>query len=328
MGSSSLHYMRRHIFDVASIQRKVPEPLEDCPMTSSQLRELNLDNGRFGSDPIHLAAPSQSLRIAKRSYRYTVRSGLLPETAFRQVEPGICIASPEYCLLQASKVLSRFQLLELCMELCGKYALANESDRGFVSREFSLASVNSIQRFLSQMKGEPGVQALQKMLPYALDGSRSPMETRTYILMCLPKKLGGYGLPRPAMNHRIELTSEEQLVAKRRYFECDMCWPDQKIVLEYDGDANHSARDDRDRDSVKRNILLSNGFTVFTVTSRQVINEQVFDNLVCEVSKQLGFRLKCFPETWVSKRARLRAELFKSMGKRAAKAKVCGMHES
>lgn len=315
-GSSALYYWRRSVTAHKQLQRLVYDPLCDCPMTPDQLHELDLDNGRFGPAPIRLMVPSHDLRIAKRSFRYSVHGDALPETAFCEAERNVCLASPEYCLLQSARVYSFFGLLELCMELCGKYAMTRESMRGFVSRDFALASVESIGRFLHFMQGEPGAAVVQKALAYVLDGSRSPMETRAYLLMCLPKRMGGYALPKPVLNERIALMSEEHVVARRRYLECDLCWSDQKIVVEYDGQADHASRADRDKDSIKRNILLSKGYAVYTITSGQICNVRSFDKVVREIAERLRHRFHRFPENWEQRRDELRGEIFKSMAQR------------
>lgn len=312
-GSSALFYWRRNLLSCKPLKKHVLAPLSDCPIDARQLRDLDIDNGRFGPAPIHLFVPTHELRVSKRLYTYSIRGKNLPETAFRHVEKGICLASPEYCLIQAACVFSRFKLLELCMEICGKYALIKESERGFTPRDYPLASVQSIAKFLQTMKSEPGVLAVQRILPFAADGSRSPMETRTYLLMCLPKRLGGYGLPKPEINKRIDLKPEERSIAKRSYFECDFCWPDQKVVIEYDGQQDHSSRLDRDRDSTKRNILLSKGYTIYTITAGQIASAESLDRIVREIAKLIGHRFFRFPKAWVEQRDELRRELFLSM---------------
>ncbi len=199
------------------------------------------------------------------------------------------------------------------MELCGKYALTSEADRGFVSRDQALSSVENMAQFLGSMGGWFGIPKANAILKYVGNGSRSPMETRQWLLMCLPRRLGGYGIPRPAMNARIELNSEERYRCRRNYLECDMYWADMHVVVEYDGHDDHESRIDRSNDAVKRNTLIARGNTVFTVTGKQICDAEAFDAVVRDIAHSIGYRLKGFPDDWTMRRSLLRKELFKSL---------------
>lgn len=312
-GSTALHYWFHDPQAKNTLDKVEPDPFRDCPTSPAEFHDSDFDGLQLGPRPFRLAVPSADLRISRRLYKYSVCSGHLPESAFRRASENVCIASPEYCLLQSIRVYPRFRFLELCMQVCGKYSFDKEALRGFSTRDYQLATVDSIGAFLVQMKGYPGISAFQKLLCYLVDGSRSPMETREYLFMCLPKRLGGYGLPRPEMNMRIELDDRERHVARRESLECDLCWPDKMVVVEYDGQPDHSNRKDRDRDSVKRNILLARGYSVFTVTGGQICSVYAFDKVVCSIAEQIGHRLYGFASDWENRRAVLRAELFKSM---------------
>lgn len=314
VGSSALYFWRRCPYEHRLLKNFVPDPLADCPVSYMQVQDIDLDVARFGPAPIHLMAPSHDLRISKTQYKYTVCKKTLPNTAFRRLSASICIASPDLCLLQSMVAYSRLRFMELCMELCGKYALVREAPYGFISRDHQLTSLDAVRLFASQVKGARAFSEIRSLLEHLQEGSRSPMETRAYLFMCLPKRWGGYKLPKPVLNMRIQLSKEEQGLANRRYFECDMCWPEERLVVEYDGHENHAERNDRNRDSVKRNILISKGYTVYTLTGGQIGSTQAFEKVVREIARLLGYRLQGFPEDWVERRRDLRNELFVSMG--------------
>lgn len=313
IGSSALYYWRRCPYGQRLLKNLISRPLVDCPVNHVQLQDAGLDNERFGPSPIHLMAPSHDLRISKTQYTYTVCKRSFPDTAFRQLSASICIASPELCLLQSMTAYSRFRFMELCMELCGNYALVKELPHGFITRDYQLTSLDAVRLLASQVKGMRAFVEVRTLLEHLQEGSRSPMETRTYLFMCLPKRWGGYMLPKPVLNMRVQLSKEEQRLANRRYFECDMCWPDKRIVVEYDGHENHAERDDRNKDSVKRNILVTKGYTVFTLTGGQIGSAPAFEKIVREIARSLGYRLQGFPKDWVERRRVLRNELFASM---------------
>lgn len=313
IGSSALHFWRHSPQSLSVLRRPVTTSRDDCPTTREELEALQLESLGFGNAPIRLLVPSAELRILKNTYKYSVQSQALPADAFMRFNDNVCVASPELCLLESRTAFSRFRLMELAMELCGKYALVPEETRGFLSRNHQLATVESIYAFAKRIPHINGSKQLLDICKYIKDDSRSPMETREYLLSCLPKRFGGYGLPSPVLNARIELSAEEQRAVRRKYLECDKYWEEQKVVVEYDGHDDHESREARAKDALKRNLLISRGCKVFTITGRQIMDASSFDTAVRDVAASLGYRLKGFPKDWDIRRDKLRRELFVSL---------------
>lgn len=314
IGSSALYFWRRCKNPHQYMKNTVVCPLADCPTSSDELMHIDSLLDRFGKKPIRLMTNNSEKRVMRKQYRYTIRSSHLPEMSFFQVSDNLCVASPEFCLVQSANKHPLPRLAELCMELCGNYSLAPEAQQGFLNREQSLTSISSITCLLQSIPGEIGVNKLEHAMKFVKDGSRSPMETREFLMLCLPKRYGGYGLPYPEINARIALNASEQAIANRRYFECDMLWRDQKVAIEYDGHGNHESYQDRARDAIKRNILLDKGFSTFTVTGGQITDVHSFDKIAHELAKALHHRLYQFPKDWILRRTELRRELFRSLG--------------
>lgn len=315
IGSSALHFWRHDSQAIHTLRPPITGLLTDCPTRREDIEDLQLEALGFGSTPIRLMVPSPELRLSRSMYKYTVQPQPLPACAFRQFSENICIASPELCLLQSRAAYPRFRLMELAMELCGKYALAPDSPRGYISRNHQLTSIESVRAFLTQLPRMHGRRRLLEICEFISDGSRSPMETREYLLACLPKRHGGYGLPSPVLNAQIELSPEEQRAAKRGHLECDMYWKDQGVIVEYDGHDDHESREDRARDALKRNVLIARGYRVFTITSKQIMDACSFDSIMRDISACIGYRLKSFPADWENRRLFLRRELFASMAR-------------
>ena len=313
IGSSALYFWRRSLQFLSVPRALVAAPYDDCPTTREELEGLQLDTLGFGNAPIRLMVPSTRFRILKNTYKYSVQSQALPANAFRRLNANVCIASPELCLFESRNAYSRFRLIELAMELCGKYALVPEEPRGFLSRNHQLATVDSIRTFAKSVSHINGSKQLLDICRFIKDGSRSPMETREYLLSCLPKRFGGYGLPSPVLNARIGLNADEQRIVRRKYLECDNYWEEQRVVIEYDGHDDHESRESRARDALKRNLLTSRGYRVFTITGKQIMDASSFDAAMRDVAVSLGYRLKGFPRDWDIRRDRLREELFASL---------------
>lgn len=313
VGSSALFYWRNAYDGGQELDDVVRDHLTDCVSSAHDLRGISLNCNHFGHAPIRLMVPNGRLRPLCNNYAYTVESRKLPLNSFRKVSEHICVASPEFCVVQAAKILSLPQLLELCMELCGTYSLDKATNRGFATRDYQLMTSDSLRDFVARYNRNPLNRRIGPWLRFIAEGSHSPMETREYLLMCLPKRLGGYGLPLPALNYQIKLDSEEQRISGRGFFLCDMCWPHQKVVVEYDGQEDHASAKDRAADATRQNILVSKGYTVFVITSRQIYHAQEFDRIIHDIARYLGYRLKNFPCNWANRRDYLRKELFRSI---------------
>lgn len=312
IGSSAVWFWRHANHNESSYPFITQRPLSDCPTSIGALASLDHILKAFGPMPVRLLVPSTSLRISARRYSYSISSGAISKRAFRQVTDGVCVASPELCLMQYATKATRAQLMEMCMEFCGFYALEKGDSRGFKTRDSRLCSVDSLVDFAREMSWMPGSKKLLIVAKYMEDGSRSPMEARTYLLSCLPRQYGGYGLPRAQINARVELTPDCRRYSQRAFFECDMHWSKQKVVIEYDGHDYHESRDDRARDAAKRNTLLALGYSVFTFTSQQVCNALAFDKVMKDVAHALAYKISSPPPDWERRRQSLRRELFRS----------------
>lgn len=132
------------------------------------------------------------------------------------------------------------------------------------------------------------------------------MESLLSMLLCLPRSLGGFGLPRPELNFPIE-TNEGGVVMRR----CDLCWPDQRFALEYDSDTFHSDASKLHLDSSRRSTLEKAGVHVVSVTKNQVFDRGQLLNLATIVSKRLGKRLSPTPFNFSQKQDEIYHAAFK-----------------
>jgi hypothetical protein len=188
--------------------------------------------------------------------------------------------------------LNLINLIQLGFELCGTYSLPAHSepyvaktqeslDKGFVSCE-ALTNVKKLAGLISKLSGIHGHKRAMRALQFVADNSASPMETKLTMFLTLPYRLGGYGLPMPLLNPRIEGSS----------YRCDLFWPKVKLAVEYDSDQFHTGADRIARDSMRRNDLALLGITVVTVTRQQVRNSVRFRETATLLSKHLEKRLQ------------------------------------
>lgn len=237
----------------------------------------------------------------------------LPPNAFYRVR-GIYVSSPEFVFLQMASKLPITQLVALGCELCGKYVLLpkNVSHPGSLDempkRLEPLTSVTRIEAFLASVGRAKGKAKAARALKYVVDGSRSPMETMVYMLLCLPVALGGYGLPKPQMNLEIPLDDDARIIAQRHHAEGDLCWLEAKLDLEYHGEVHVGAA--QMKSDVGRELGIERmGWRVITITSPQVFNADRFEVVAKEVAGRLKKHLRARALNAVLERNSLRYDL-------------------
>ena len=71
----------------------------------------------------------------------------------------------------------------------------------------------------------------------------------------------------------------------------DMLWRKAKVVVEYDGSYHDDARQTA-QDALRKSILESMGYTVFTFKRWHVYNPLVFDEMVKALAGKLGKRIR------------------------------------
>ena len=219
----------------------------------------------------------------------------IPPRAFYRVG-DMNVSSPEFVFLQMAQELPLAQLIALGCELCGTYVLLPKSAKHpelldeSPQRTASLTDVKRLRTFVERAEGAHGRTKAIRALKYIIDGSRSPMETMTYMLLCLPPKLGGYGLPKPVMNADIPLDEEARTIAGRTSCYGDLCWIEEKLDIEYHGEVHVGAS--HMKSDVGRELGIEHmGWRVMTVTSPQVFDEEQFEVVAKEAAAHLKKRL-------------------------------------
>lgn len=202
-------------------------------------------------------------------------------------ESGLYLSSPEFAYLQMAELLDMTGLVQLGMSLCGEYFPSDDS-RGFINRR-PVTSVDAIRSFLLPLQGRRNVRKALLALDLVIEGSRSPMETATAMLLTLPRIRGGYGLPRPRLNERLYLSEAVARSAGTPYYVIDLLYPEERVAIECLGRAYHKSPE---RDLTREYALKADGCHVVNVTIRQITNGFQRNQLVREIADGIGFRLR------------------------------------
>ena len=243
--------------------------------------------GGYGADstPVHFVVGEAAARSSAAGQVTHVMKGL-PRGLFHRLSEELYVSSPELLVVQLASTLSVAKLALLMCELCGSYSIDRGDARGFRDRP-ALTSTEKLARCFDKLAGCHGVKKARKALSFVREGSASPMESKLMLLLCLPCSMGGYGVPFPVLNARVEVGRAARPFTDRKFFKCDLCWPDSRLVVEYDSDAEHTAAHRISEDAKKRNALEAMGYLVLTVTKRQVYDANELDRIALLISRRL-----------------------------------------
>lgn len=214
----------------------------------------------------------------------------LPRASFLQLDKGVYAISPEWCFLAEAEKRSFLELVMLGYELTGCYAIRRDLDGGLFNRP-PLCSTEGIRSFIDKAPPWRGKRKALKALEYVIGGSGSPRETALVMLLCLPMRHGGFGLPYPEMNYRLSLGLEGERFweGKNAY---DLVWRDARVVVEYDGTDSHSSELSAERDNLRYDALVAANYTALGVSKNQMANTRQLYALARVLAGSLGVRLR------------------------------------
>ena len=294
-GQSALEYYRANRFP-GTTPDESPAHLElkDAARTISDMKSVRLYGLNIPEPspdtPLHLLVPSKQHRGSSPKVSAHVLSQTLPEGSFIEGNEYVSISSPEFLFLQMARELSLSELVALGMELCGTYRLACEE---YPTRFDCMVLTNRMKLalYIRRADGLPGVKRARLALQHIAEESASPMETVVYLLLCLPRRLGGYAFPQPILNSEIKFTASGKKFTVRRSSYPDLCWQSKKVDLEYQG-GEHEKADRRAEDIMRRKALERMGYIVLELSYAEVTNIDLFHANVRKLAKLLGIRLR------------------------------------
>ena len=237
----------------------------------------------------------KSRRVSCQHVTHLWAAAIPPNSFFRLSESAF-VASPEMIFLGSASRLDIASLIALGDELCGLYTFDRNDERGMRKRKIALTSVDRLSAYVGMCARMPctfpGIRAAQRALGHIVDNSASPMETFDEMTMCLPYRMGGYGLPKPVMNPEIPLGDKAQRIAKQSRCYADMLWRDAWLDVEHQGGADHSSPEDALADRARVNGLQEMGFKVIELTAAQVEDLLAYEYIVTRIAKILGKRIR------------------------------------
>lgn len=262
----------------------------------TNVKQLILENSQAWnpSNRVHIMVPSSSLRQQGASFSCHVMPKNLPSGSFVSLTKSIQIISPELCFLLAANHLTVPELVVLANDLCGQYARNNQATFGQINRR-PVTNVLKISGYLQMVKNVDGISKARTAIRYVLDGSNSPMESRMAAATTLRYYYGGYAISPPLLNGMAELSSDGATLLRRSHCCCDMLWPEEKVIVEYDSNLVHLNRNQFEYDKKKSSALNLSGYTVINATHDNFRNYNTIEEFFLLVKRSLGQRIR-YPE--------------------------------
>lgn len=242
--------------------------------------------------PLDIAVGNRSLRRIMRLAHTRLCEAALPTTALVRAGRGLYVFSPEMCYLQMSEVLDPDELVLLGFELCGTYAPPRPGASGLVQRSQPLTSIAQIKTTLGSI---PTARYRTKALAAVgrvLERSASPMESISAMLLATPRRRGGFGLPAPLLNHRVDFDDAARTIAHRSYARADLYWPRARVDVEYEGRSYHEGSMHMAADKARANALAHMGVTTISLFNEHLQSDSLLHDMAREVARAIGFRFR------------------------------------
>ena len=218
-----------------------------------------------------------------------------------------------------------------CSDTVWEPCLHEDGTRSDLWRRPPILGLDAIRNAVETLGDDAASMRLRRALELVRPGSGSPWETITAMLLCLPRKMGGEGLPRLQLNRRVEVSGTHGYGS--RGYVLDGCWdagthwpqrifpvkafrkarelgvPILPCTLEIDGAAFHQGRSAFARDSARRTALARAGIATQSISPAQVRNVAMWDEWVDVLAQELGFERVPATSAFLRQRIRLRKTL-------------------
>ncbi len=241
--------------------------------------------------PVHVLVPKDVARWQTDSRIQHQTGEPLPAGSLVRVEPGLLLSSPEHIVLHEAPRLDLLPLVWLISELCSRYAI-HPSLGGPLFPARPLTSLARVAAYLEEAvrHGAYGAKKALRATGLAIEGAASPRELVLALCLTLPRAMGGYAVPKPLLNHRVNADRRIRAMYNRSHFTVDACWPQARLAVEYDSDSYHLDPVKRAQDNDRRAALEEMGYRVIPISTKQQDGLVLSDNAFQRIAKHLGIK--------------------------------------
>ena len=253
--------------------------------TDNLLRELNQ------TGPLHVLVQDASMKRNREGIQTQCMLEATRVRAFYEIFEGFYVCAPELAFAHLCSQLPRTYLTMLGYELCGEYAIDDNALGGFIARP-SLMTKDDVKNLFAVWRAPNQKKMAMRAIGDVLEKTASPAESQLAALLTLPTRAGGFGFPAPQANAAVLQDACSQKISGKQWRACDLFWERELVDVEYDSEAHHSTREQRFRDSVRRNALTSAGIKVISVTPNQLQSVHEMRTVAQALARALGKRIR------------------------------------
>lgn len=293
--------------------------LAHCSSTSRDLKRMPYDElGLYPptqATPLYILVPNTDSQRRVRNVHQRCCTYSLPMNSLMKLGNQVLVPNPELTFLLLAHYLDLAQLIAVGMEMCGRYRMAQASPASLLQssktlyNQAPLTTPNRIARLLKRMKDFPGARKAERACTYLEPNSASPMETNLYLLLCLPRKLGGYALPRPILNVKRKVNAQVGTLTFSRVLMPDLYWASARLDMEYDSDEFHADSESLQKGARRTLALRAIRVDVMPMTYDVITDVGAFDAVAHLVARRLQKRVRGTDAGFEARRQELRASL-------------------
>ncbi len=233
------------------------------------------------ADQTHITVSMHNARVPNRREIVHSCELALPANAVVMLDSR-GVSSPELLFLELACELSIHRLILLGLQLC------SHSDR----QPSAITTKQKLNVFLSKTSGHRGHRKALRAMKYVENGSASIMESLTYMILCLPNALGGYGLDDAVFNYEIRLKREAQIRLKQNRCFVDLYYKQAKLAVEYDSFAHHNTPSELGKDAIRSAILQRQGIDVMHINTIQLYDRYACRDFAYTLAERIGKRMQ------------------------------------
>ena len=227
----------------------------------------------------------------------------IPASSLVPIDRGLYVTNALFTAQLMARKTDERGLIEYLMELCSWYGLAPSG--GQYDVRAPLVQPADIENWSRSVCGQHGARKLRQALKWVRGGARSPMETAFFMMMLLPRRLGGLQIDGLELAHRIRVEGAACALTRRSYFECDAYLPSSRTDFEYNG-LIHETEEQFTIDAERMNALDAMGYNMMVITRREFFDRQAFLRLMCAIERRTGKRVDREPDGFRDRQEDLR----------------------
>ena len=267
------------------------EPAERNPSTfladPSQAASLLGSFAERLPSPIDLLVGSAGNRRRSKDTACHVWRGPIPQGSILRVYDGVYVTSPEFTLLQQASQLHQVSLCQMLGRYLGTWS-PTPNDRNKQIERAPLTTFEQLNGLLSSVGSVLGTRSLRLAMAHTCEGAASAPETSLQLALTLPPELHGFALPDPTMNYKVDLSQHAQRMCGRASIRIDLCWPQSKFGLEYQGEGHEKTLGE---DYARWFAAREEGYELWFLAKEQLTDPLQMDYVGREVACRLGIQI-------------------------------------